>query len=36
MEVSLRDLLQRNPDGGFEGIYISGQRNPTPLQDAVH
>lgn len=29
MEVSLRDLLQRNPDGCFEGIYISGQWNPT-------
>lgn len=29
MEVSLRDLLQRNPDGCFEGIYISGQWQPT-------
>lgn len=29
METALRDLLQKYPDGRFEGIYISGQWEPT-------
>lgn len=29
MEVALRELLEQNPDGVFEGIYIAGQWQPT-------
>ena len=29
METALRDMLQRYPDGCFEGIYVSGPWQPT-------